>query len=100
MPIMLINYCEPVTTNVDWLSRAVVTCHFNCFLLFFKVWTSIPNEGGPVYFLGPAAAEHPQQALLSHDQWSSVTGTGQFTPMVMRSLIHVRKLNFCFLAPH
>lgn len=47
------------------------------FLFLFQVWTSIPNEGGPVYFLGPAAAEHPQQALLPDDQWSSGAGTGQ-----------------------
>lgn len=45
--------------------------------VLFKVWTSVPNEGGPVYFLGPAAAEHPQQALLPDDQWSSGSGTEQ-----------------------
>lgn len=49
----------------------------HCFFLSFyslKVRATISNERGPVYFLGPATAEHPQQALLSHDQWSSCTG--------------------------
>lgn len=49
------------------------------FLIFLssyslEVRATISNERGPVYFLGPASAEHPQQALLSHDQWSSGTG--------------------------
>lgn len=52
---------------------------YTCFgpLFLFKVWTTFPNEGGPVYFLGSDAAEHPQQAVLPDDQWSTGTGTGQ-----------------------
>lgn len=40
-------------------------CMVMFFLFYFvKVWTSIPNEGGQVYFLGPAATEHLEQAVL------------------------------------
>lgn len=61
-----------VFTLMVWCE--VNTCFF--FLFYFvKVWTSIPNEGGQVYFLGPAAAEHSEQDVLPDDQWNSGTGT-------------------------
>lgn len=55
----------------------MVWCEVNtCFFYYFvKVWTSIPNEGGQVYFLGPAATEHPEQDVLPDDQWNPGTGT-------------------------
>lgn len=55
----------------------MVWCEVNtCFFYYFvKVWTSIPNEGGQVCFLGPAATEHPEQDVLPDDQWNSGTGT-------------------------
>lgn len=59
---------------------------------FVKVWTSIPNEGGQVYFLGPATTEHPEQDVLPDDQWNSGTGTG-YLSVIMYLLILVRE--FC-----
>lgn len=57
------------------------------FLFYFmKVWPSIPNEGGQVYFLGPAATEHPEQDVLPDDQWNSGPGTG-YLSVIMYLLI-------------
>lgn len=70
MPIMLINYCEPVTTNVDWLSRAVVTCHFNCFLLLF-------SRFGPPFLMREDRSiswDQLQQSILSKLYYLMING--------------------------
>lgn len=60
-----------------------------CFFFYFvKVWTSFPNEGGQVYFLGPAATEHPEQNVLPDGQWNSGTGT-RYGSLIMHLLVLV-----------
>lgn len=62
-----------------WLFRFMSSITF---YVCWKVWAAIPNEGGPVYFLGPTPAEHPQQAVLPDGQRRSRPGS-RFTPVFM-----------------
>lgn len=39
-----------------------------------QVWPSISDAWGQEHLVGPAAAEHPQQALLSDAEWISSAG--------------------------
>lgn len=42
-----------------------------------QVWTSISHAWGQEHLLGPVAAEHPQQALLSDAEWISGSGNAK-----------------------
>lgn len=43
-----------------------------------QVWTSVFDARGHKHLLGPAAAEHSQQAVLSNAEW--ISGSGNHPP--------------------
>lgn len=56
-------------------SLSPLTLSFSSPFLSSQVWTSISDAWGQEYLLGPAAAEHPQQALLPDAEWLPGSGT-------------------------